>query len=101
MNIESYIAFKEHWPVNIIVNYIAYNNINKNINNNIQIVDKINLKISGYVCREICLCCDFTNTISIAHLFLKINPMKFGIPINISIVGRKIPILFFKKINIL
>ncbi|URJ29709.1 translocation/assembly module TamB domain-containing protein [Blochmannia endosymbiont of Camponotus sp.] len=91
------VIFKEYYPINITANYIvcdasSANNSSDKIKN--QNINKIKLILTGELYNDICLRCDFLGVVSTVHVLLKINMMQFGIPIGISIVGRKIPLSF-------
>ncbi|WVV19991.1 translocation/assembly module TamB domain-containing protein [Candidatus Blochmannia sp. SNP] len=91
------ITFREYYPINITADYTVYNVAR--INNSpettkSQSTSKIKLILTGELYNDICLRCDFLGTVSTINVLLKINMMQFGIPIGISVVGRKIPLSF-------
>ncbi|URJ28084.1 translocation/assembly module TamB domain-containing protein [Candidatus Blochmannia vicinus (nom. nud.)] len=98
------VIFKEYYPINVTADYIVYNiSSTNNSSNKIknQNISKIKLILTGELYNDICLRCDFLGIVSAVHVLLKINMMKFGIPIGISVVGRKIPLSFLGMDNYL
>ncbi|URJ25793.1 translocation/assembly module TamB domain-containing protein [Blochmannia endosymbiont of Camponotus sp.] len=93
------IIFKEYYPINLTLNYTKYNSNTSSNSTNIENKDvsKIKLVIAGELYNEICFCCDFLGVISTVHVLLKTKITQFGMPITISIVGRKIPLSFLGK----
>lgn len=96
LHLISDIVLKENWPIDIVANCIIFDT-KENHNSSDQNVKKINLTIKGDLVDEICLFCDFVNVISTVHMLLKIRATQCGIPINISIIGKKIPFSFLRK----
>ncbi|WP_236840113.1 translocation/assembly module TamB domain-containing protein [Blochmannia endosymbiont of Camponotus nipponensis] len=99
-NITGNVIFQEYYPINIIANYILCDAINTssssdNIEN--RDVSQIKLVITGELYNELCLKCDFLGAIATVHVLLKTRIMQFGVPISISVVGRKIPLYFLGK----
>ncbi|URJ23144.1 translocation/assembly module TamB domain-containing protein [Blochmannia endosymbiont of Camponotus sp. C-003] len=90
------IIFKDHYPINITVNYMRYDSkiSNQSMNMAKKGVSKIKLVIAGELYNEICFYCDFLGFVSTAHVLLKTKIMQCGTPINVSVVGRKIPLSF-------
>lgn len=96
LNVIGDVVFKENWPINIVANCIVFDK-KGDCNSSDQNVKKINLTIRGDLADEICLFCDFVNVISTVHMLLKIRATQFGMPINISIIGKKIPFSLLRK----
>ncbi|WHL25001.1 MAG: translocation/assembly module TamB domain-containing protein [Candidatus Blochmannia vicinus] len=94
------VIFREYYPINITADYTVYdvasiNNYPEKTKN--QSISKIKLILTGELYNDICLRCDFLSTVSTVNVLLKINMMQFGIPIGISIVGKKIPLSFLGR----
>lgn len=92
------IVLHGYYPINFTVNYKKDNNIknydslklNEDSNN-------INLVIQGDLIDKLCIRLDLLDMMSTIHILFKIHLKSYAIPIDLLVIGKKIPIPLLEK----